>query len=123
MVMWILLKQQEKKKEKYNVDGIMIGRAAIGNPWIFRKIKEYLHSGNIINEPKIEEKIDMILTHLNLSIKWKGEKLGVLEMRRHYSNYLRDLPKIKQYRSDLVQINDYEQVVEKLSEIKEKYKY
>ncbi len=109
------------KKEKYNVDGIMIGRGAIGNPWVFKKIKEYLNSGKIINEPTISEKIEMILMHLDLSVKWKGEKLGVLEMRRHYSNYLRNLPKIKKYRSDLVQMMEQKKIVEKLMEIKEKY--
>ena len=109
------------KKEKYNVDGIMIGRGAIGNPWIFKKIKEYLNAGIIINEPTISEKIEMVLTHLDLSVKWKGEKLGVLEMRRHYSNYLRNLPKIKKYRSDLVQIMEHNKIIEKLQEIKDKY--
>jgi len=109
------------KKEKYNVDGIMIGRGAIGNPWIFKKIKEYLASGRIINEPTILEKIEMVLTHLDLSVKWKGEKLGVLEMRRHYSNYFRNLPQIKKYRSDLVEIIEHKKIIEKLQEIKEKY--
>ncbi len=109
------------KKEKYNVDGIMIGRGAIGNPWIFKKIKEYLASGKLINEPTISEKIEMILMHLDLSIKWKGEKLGVLEMRRHYSNYLRNLPEIKKHRSDLVQMMEHNKIIEKLQQIKEKY--
>jgi len=73
-------KTAKKKKEKYNVDGIMIGRAAIGNPWIFLKIKEYLRSGKIIEEPKMKDKIEMVLNHLKWSIAWKGEKLGILEM-------------------------------------------
>ena len=111
----------KKKKEQYNVDGIMIGRGAIGNPWIFKKIKHYLKSGVIIEEPGIKEKTEMVLTHLKLSVEWKGEKLGVLEMRRHYSNYFRDVPKIKNYRSDLVQINTYSEVVEKLHEIQAQY--
>lgn len=112
----------QKKKEKYNVDGIMIGRAAIGNPWIFQKIKEYLKSGKIIKEPKMKDKIEMVLNHLKWSIEWKGEKLGVLEMRRHYSNYFKDLPKIKNYRSELVQLNEYNEVLNKIKEIKEIYK-
>ncbi|MAQ47768.1 MAG: tRNA dihydrouridine synthase DusB [Flavobacteriales bacterium] len=112
----------KKKKEKYNVDGIMIGRAAIGNPWIFKKIKEFLKSGKLIQEPKINEKIEMVLNHLKWSIDWKGEKLGVLEMRRHYSNYFKDLPKIKHYRSQLVQLNDYNEIVQKIHEIKNIYK-
>lgn len=112
----------KKKKEKYNVDGIMIGRAAIGNPWIFLKIKEYLNSGKIIEEPKMKDKIEMVLNHLKWSIEWKGEKLGILEMRRHYSNYFKDLPKIKNYRSELVQLNEYNEVLNKIKEIKEIYK-
>ena len=112
----------KKKKEKYNVDGIMIGRAAIGNPWIFQKIKEFLKSGQLIQEPKINDKIEMVLNHLKWSIDWKGEKLGVLEMRRHYSNYFKDLPKIKHYRSQLVQLNDYNEIVQKICEIKNIYK-
>ena len=75
----------------------------------------------IINEPTISEKIEMILMHLDLSVKWKGEKLGVLEMRRHYSNYLRNLPEIKKYRSDLVGMMEQEKIIEKLQEIKTKY--
>ena len=111
----------KKKKEKYHVDGIMIGRAAIGNPWIFQKIKEYLKSGKLIQEPKMSDKIEMVLNHLKWSIDWKGEKLGILEMRRHYSNYFKDLPKIKNYRSQLVQLNDYDEVVKKIHEIQSVY--
>ena len=109
------------KKEKYNVDGIMIGRGAIGNPWIFNQIKEYLNSNTIIKEPKVSEKIDMVLKHLQLSINWKGNKLGILEMRRHYSNYFRNLPEIKKHRTDLVQMEDYNALVEKLNQIKDLY--
>ena len=111
----------KKKKDKYNVDGIMIGRAAIGNPWIFQKIKEYLKSGKLIQEPKMSDKIEMVLNHLKWSIDWKGEKLGILEMRRHYSNYFKDLPKIKNYRSQLVQLNNYDEVVKKIHEIQRVY--
>ena len=99
----------------------MIGRAAIGNPWIFKRIKEYLNSGIIIEEPSFRDKIEAVIKHLKLSINWKGEKLGVLEMRRHYSNYLRNLPKIKHHRSELVEINDYNKVLEKLYYIKHEY--
>jgi len=114
-------KTAKQKKEKYNVDGIMIGRAAIGNPWIFNKIKQYLKSGLLNQNIKIKDKIDMAIRHINLSIKWKGEKLGVLEMRRHYTNYFRDLPKIKQYRSKLVEINDYKILMQQINEIRNKY--
>ena len=114
-------KSAEEKKKKYNVDGIMIGRAAIGNPWIFKQIKEYLNNKKIIKEPRISEKADMVLEHLDLSVKWKGEKLGVLEMRRHYANYFRGLPAIKKYRSQLVQIEEHAKLVEVIMKIKKDY--
>ena len=115
-------KSAKEKKEKYQVDGIMIGRGAIGNPWVFNQIKEYLQNGKIIDDPTIVEKANMVLEHLKLSIKWKGQKLGILEMRRHYGNYFRGMPQIKQYRSKLVQSNDYQELVELITEIQQKYK-
>jgi len=111
----------KEKKTNYNVDGIMIGRASIGNPWIFGQIKEYLISGKIMKNPTISEKANMALEHLNLSVKWKGEKLGILEMRRHYTNYFRGMPQIKKYRSELVQINEYQKLIELITEIRKKY--
>lgn len=114
-------KTAKEKKEKYNIDGIMIGRGAIGNPWIFNQIKHFLKSGTKIQDPSILEKANMALEHLKLSIKWKGEKLGILEMRRHYSNYFRGLPEIKKYRSELVQINEYPQLINVIETIKKKY--
>lgn len=89
-------------KERYGVDGIMIGRASIGYPWIFREIKHYLKHGNLLPGPTIAERVDAARRHLAHSIVWKGEKLGVVEMRRHYTNYFRSLEGIKQYRSLLV---------------------
>ena len=110
-----------EKKNKYNVDGIMIGRAAIGNPWIFNQIKEYLTKGVSIKEPSIIEKADMALEHLKLSVDWKGSKLGILEMRRHYTNYFRGLPEIKKHRSELVQTEQYDELVDIINEIKKTY--
>ena len=110
-----------EKKNKYNVDGIMIGRAAIGNPWIFNQIKEYLTNGVSIKEPSIIEKADMALEHLKLSVDWKGSKLGILEMRRHYTNYFRGLPQIKKHRSELVQTENYDELVDIINEIKKMY--
>ncbi len=112
-----------EKKNKYNVDGIMIGRAAIGNPWIFNQIKEYLTNGVSIKEPSIIEKADMALEHLKLSIDWKGSKLGILEMRRHYTNYFRGLPQIKKHRSELVQTENYDELVDIINEIKKMYEH
>jgi|TARA_B100000530_G_scaffold209881_1_gene134331 tRNA-dihydrouridine synthase B len=112
----------KEKKDKYNVDGIMIGRGAIGNPWIFKKIKEYLDTGQLLEEPTITEKANIALEHLKLSIKWKGEKLGILEMRRHYTNYFRGLPQIKTYRSQLVESMDYLELIDLINKIKHEYR-
>ncbi len=92
-----------KYRQKYGVDGIMIGRAAIGNPWIFNQIKHYFKTGEKLRGPDIHERVRVIRKHLKLSIEWKGERLGILEMRRHYSNYFRGLPGFKPYRTRLVE--------------------
>jgi len=105
-------------KERYGVDGIMIGRAAIGNPWIFRQIKHYVNTGEIIPPPSIDERIDVVKEHLQRSLDWKGEKLGVLEMRRHYAIYLRGLPHIKPFRNKLVTTDMSDGVFELLEEIR-----
>lgn len=89
-------------KEKYGVDGIMIGRASIGYPWIFREIKHYVKTGEKLAPPTVEERVDAARRHLMHSIDWKGERLGVVEMRRHYTNYFRGFRNIKAYRSRLV---------------------
>ena len=89
-------------KEKYGVDGIMIGRAAIGNPWIFNQIKHFLKEGKFLNKPDIKERINVVKKHLEFSIKWKGEKLGLIEMRRHYTNYFRAIENFKEYRMKLI---------------------
>lgn len=85
-------------KQRYGVDGIMIGRAAIGYPWIFREIKHYVKTGQTLPPPSIEERLAACRSHLNGSMLWKGERLGILEMRRHYGNYLKGLPHIKDFR-------------------------
>lgn len=89
-------------KKRYGVDGLMIGRAAIGYPWIFREIKHYLQTGEKLNPPAIEERVDVTRKHLQFSMQWKGERLGVLEMRRHYASYFKGLPDFKLYRTRLV---------------------
>ncbi len=89
-------------KDRYGVDGIMIGRASIGYPWIFNEIKHYLATGEVLPPPSIAERVEAARQHLTHSIAWKGEKLGVIEMRRHYSNYFRSLDGIKHFRSLLV---------------------
>ncbi|MEQ8705207.1 MAG: tRNA dihydrouridine synthase DusB [Phaeodactylibacter sp.] len=89
-------------RERYGVDGIMIGRAAIGYPWIFREIKHYFATGELLPPPTVEERVAAARTHLSHSVEWKGAKLGVLEMRRHYTNYFRGFRNIKEYRKRLV---------------------
>lgn len=89
-------------KNRYGVDGIMIGRAAIGYPWIFREIKAFMHDGTILAPPTPDERVDGILQHLRHSIAWKGDRMGILEMRPHYTNYLKGLPHIKPLRMKLV---------------------
>lgn len=93
-------------KDRYGVDGIMIGRASIGYPWIFREIKHYLATGSLLPGPTIAERVEAARRHLAHSIVWKGEKLGVQEMRRHYTNYFRSLEGIKHFRSFLVTESD-----------------
>jgi tRNA-dihydrouridine synthase B len=106
-------------KEKYGVDGIMIGRAAIGYPWIFREIKHYLKTGEILAPPTVEERIEVCRKHLSRSVEWKGEKLGILEMRRHYASYLKGLPGVKEYRMRLVNSMDYNELLSILVELQE----
>ncbi|RYD73799.1 MAG: tRNA dihydrouridine synthase DusB, partial [Sphingobacteriales bacterium] len=87
---------------EYEVDGIMIGRAAIGYPWIFREVKHFFKTGEHLPGPTIEERIDVCRTHLDKSLEWKGPKTGIFEMRRHYANYFKGLPDFKPYRMRLV---------------------
>ncbi|MFZ1455249.1 MAG: tRNA-dihydrouridine synthase, partial [Saprospiraceae bacterium] len=108
-------------KESYGVDGIMIGRASIGYPWIFRDIKSYLRDGIVPPPPDIEERVEVARRHLLKSIEWKGEKLGIVEMRRHYTNYFRELPGVKEFRARLVTEMDSQSVLGILDEMKEHY--
>ena len=101
-------------KNKYGIDGIMIGRAAIGYPWFFREVKHYFETGEILAPPTIEERVEAIKQHLHASVKWKGPKLGIFEMRRHYANYLKGIPNIKPLRSKLVILNTAEEIEEEL---------
>lgn len=107
-------------KNKYGVDGIMIGRAAIGYPWIFNEIKAFLKSGEILEKPKLNNRIEVCETHLKKSVEWKGEKLGVLEMRNHYANYFKGIANFKEYRTKLVTLNDSQSIFEVLDDLKSK---
>ncbi len=106
-------------KDKYGVDGIMIGRAAIGYPWIFNEIKHYLKTGEILEGPDLAERVKVAKNHLKFSVEWKGEKKGIFEMRRHYTNYFRGIVNFKPYRSRLVESEKYEEVLATLDEINE----
>jgi tRNA-dihydrouridine synthase B len=109
-------------KNRYGVEGIMIGRAAIGYPWIVREIKHFIETGTRRSDPTIEERVEVARKHLIKSMEWKGPIAGINEMRRHYANYLRGLPNIKEYRNKLVRITEQAEVEVILDEIKEKYK-
>jgi tRNA-dihydrouridine synthase B len=102
---------------EYGVDGMMIGRAAIGYPWIFREIKHYFKTGQHLDKPTFAERIDACRTHLVKSIEWKGPKIGVFEMRRHYSNYFKGIDNFKEYRMKLVTAGTFEELEEILHEI------
>ncbi len=108
-------------KNRYGVDGIMIGRAAIGYPWIFNEIKYFFKTGNYLPAPTIQQRINVIKKHLQKSMEWKGETLGLLEMRRHYANYLKGLPNIKEYRIQLTTLKNAEAIFILLDEINHAY--
>ena len=105
------------KRDKYGVDGIMIGRAAIGYPWIFNEIKHFLRTGQELPKPNMKERIEICKEHLEFSLKWKGPILGVVETRRHYTNYFKHIPNFKEYRMRLVTAQQPEKLFEILSEI------
>ncbi len=108
-------------KNRYGVDGIMIGRAAIGYPWIFREVKHYIATGEILPSPTLEERVEVARKHLRKSIEWKGPIAGINEMRRHYTNYLKGLPNIKEYRYKLVTYKTGEEVESVLDDILQHY--
>ncbi|MBK7291920.1 MAG: tRNA dihydrouridine synthase DusB [Chitinophagaceae bacterium] len=104
-------------KNRYGVDGIMIGRAAIGYPWIFNEIKHFIKTGEHLPSPTIADRIAVCRKHLNFSVQWKGPVVGINEMRRHYANYLKGLPNIKEFRTRLVTLPTEEQINEVLNEV------
>lgn len=108
-------------KNRYGVDGIMIGRASIGYPWIFNEIKHYLATGENLEPPDFEERLSTCHTHLMRSVDWKGEKLGIIEMRRHYAHYFKGLPDYKPFRTQLVTAPDLNTVTKIFSEMTEFY--
>lgn len=108
-------------RDKYKVDGLMIGRAAIGNPWIFREIKHYFKTGEVLPSPTIEERVNAVKDHLKFGIEWKGERSAINEMRQHYSSYFKGLRDIKDIRNELVTTNNTHDLLVILERIVEKY--
>ena len=106
-------------KNRYGVDGIMIGRAAIGYPWVFNEIKHFMKTGEKLDPPTLEERVKVSVQHLDFSIEWKGERQGLFEMRRHYTNYFRGIPNFKPVRTTLVESESYQEVKETLLRIPE----
>jgi nifR3 family TIM-barrel protein len=108
-------------KNKYGVDGIMIGRASIGYPWIFQEIKHFMATGKHFPAPTIDQRVSAAMDHLNMGLEWKGSKLGVVEMRRHYANYFRNIHGFKDYRIKLVTEDNADNVRTILEEIRETF--
>jgi len=108
-------------RNRYGVDGIMIGRASIGYPWIFREVKHFMATGEMLEGPTLVERLDACLTHFEKSIDWKGEKVGIFEMRRHYANYFKGLPNFKEYRMKLVGSESPEEIREIMNNIASEY--
>jgi nifR3 family TIM-barrel protein len=107
--------------DKYGVDGIMIGRATVGRPWIFKEIKDYLEKGEVMKPLTIKEKVELAKLHLEKSIEWKGEPRGIYEIRRHLSNYFKGLPHFKETRMKLVTLLDVPELIKTLDSISDQY--
>ncbi|KQS89287.1 tRNA dihydrouridine synthase DusB [Chryseobacterium sp. Leaf394] len=108
-------------KNKYACDGIMIGRAAIGYPWIFNEIKHFFATGEHLNAPTISDRLLAVRQHAEWSAEWKGEKLGLIEMRQHYSNYFRGIPHFKDFRRKFLEVYSLEEMDEVIKETQEFY--
>ena len=107
--------------DRYGVDGVMIGRATYGRPWIFRECRHYLETGELLPQPGVAERVGIAKEHLAKSIEVKGERIGILEMRRHLSNYFKGLPDFKQTRLKLVTSFDPDELLSTLDFIAERW--
>ena len=107
----------KEMKDRYGVDGLMIGRAAVGNPWLFRECKAYLNKGELIPPPTFQERMEILRIHLQRSIEYKGEKRTILEMRKFYSGYFKGVPDFKKYRLMLMTLDEMDRVVELIDKI------
>jgi tRNA-dihydrouridine synthase B len=104
-------------RERFGVDGVMIGRASIGYPWIFREIKHYLNTMEVLPPPTVSERVNACLVHFKKSVQWKGEKLGIFEMRKHYTNYFKGFDHFKDFRMKLVTANSAHEILLLLEQI------
>ena len=111
----------KRMRDEYGLDGAMIGRASIGNPWFFNEVKQYLSTGEKLHPPTMAERVEAARRHLQMAIDWKGEKLGVFETRRHYTNYFRGIPHFKEYRMKMVTSDDAADVFAAFDEVLEKF--
>jgi len=107
--------------ERFGVDGIMIGRAAVGKPWLFHHVKHYLNSGELLPDPTVSEKVDMARLQFQKSLEFKAEPVGIYEMRRHFSNYFKGLPHFKETRLKLLTSLDVEEIFNLLEQVRERY--
>ena len=108
-------------RKRYGVDGIMIGRAAIGYPWIFNEIKYFMETGNHLPPPSVLQRIEVCKTHLQKSVEWKGERPGLFEMRRHYAPYFKGLDNFKPFRTLLVTAESYTEILDILAQVEVHY--
>lgn len=108
-------------KNRFGLDGMMIGRAAIGYPWIFNEIKHYFKTGEKLAPPTMHDRIEAARNHLTWSMDWKGERVGIVEMRRHYTNYFKGIANFKEHRLQLVTLDDAEGLFKALDEIADVY--
>nr|WP_299071750.1 tRNA dihydrouridine synthase DusB [uncultured Allomuricauda sp.] len=110
-----------RMRDDYGLDGAMIGRASIGNPWFFKQVKHYFKTGTHLSLPTMEERVEAARRHLQMAIDWKGEKLGVFETRRHYTNYFKGIPHFKEYRMKMVTSDESADVFAAFDEVLEKF--
>ena len=108
-------------RDEYGLDGAMIGRASIGYPWFFKEVKHFFKTGEHLPPPTMQERIDAARRHLKMAIDWKGEKLGVFETRRHYTNYFKNIPDFKEYRMKMVTSDDSVDVFAAFDEVEERF--
>jgi tRNA-dihydrouridine synthase B len=106
-------------RNKFGVDGIMIGRASIGYPWIFNEVKHFMKTGEMLSPPTVFDRVEVAKQHLEMSVKWKGESLGIAEMKRHYSNYFKGIAHIKEYRMKLVTSFNLNEIMDTLNYIQD----